>query len=131
MRAALGYDRSYTTSQIGIEMTNTTREIPMTLSQFNEAGKSNPDYVDGVYVGPEARFVGMIGLDGGGDDLNTRMTHPMSRSEVFEWYKASREYFAMMVRHDATMREVTVSIFDSRDLNSIDAEPVSIACFRK
>ena len=109
MRAALGYDRSYTNEMMGAEMTDP-----------GDAGFCETD---------ETRYVGMLGFDGGGDDLNSRMTHPMSRSEFYAWYKASCEYFAMMVKCDATMREVTVSVFDSRDLNSIDAEPVAFSRF--
>lgn len=76
------------------------------------------------------RFVGILGLDGGGNDLNSRATHPMSFAEACEWYKASCEYFAMMVKHDATIREVSVSVYDSRDLNLITAEPIEVRRFR-
>lgn len=76
------------------------------------------------------RFVGILGLDGGNNDLNSRATHPMSFAEASEWYEASCEYFAMMVKHDATIREVSVSIYDSIDIRSITAEPIEVRRFR-
>lgn len=76
------------------------------------------------------QFVGTLGIDGGYMDLNSRMTHPMSFSEAAEWYKASCEYFAMMVKHDATIREVTVSIYNSEGLTEITAEPIEIKRYR-
>jgi hypothetical protein len=77
------------------------------------------------------RFVGTLGLDGGGNDLNSRMTHPMSFAEAADWYKASCEYFAMAIKHDATLVEVTVSIYDAKEVSSITVEPICITYLRK
>lgn len=77
------------------------------------------------------RFVGTLGLDGGGMDLNSRMTHPMSFAESGEWYKASCEYFAMAVKHDATLCEVIVSVYNANDLKKATAEPIHQVIIRK
>ena len=76
------------------------------------------------------RFVGIFAIDGGGNDLNSRATHPMSFSEAADWYTASCEYFAMMVTHDCNVFEVTVSIYNADDINSITAEPIERKVFR-
>lgn len=76
------------------------------------------------------RFVGQFAIDGGGNDLNSRMTHPMSFEEVAEWYRASSEYFAMMVKYDASIHEVFVRIYDADTINSITCEPITQRVFR-
>lgn len=76
------------------------------------------------------QFVGIFGIDGGRMDLNSRATHPMSFGDAAEWYRASCEYFAMMVKHDCNVHEVTVSMYDARDINSITAEPIAQSVFR-
>lgn len=75
-------------------------------------------------------YVGIFAIDGGGNDLNSRATHPMTFREAADWYKASREYFAMMVKYDCNVHEVTVSVYLADDINSIDAEPLAIERFR-
>lgn len=77
------------------------------------------------------RFVGTLGLDDGGMDLNSRMTHPMSFAEAGEWYKASCEYFAMAIKHDAILREVIVGVYNAKDLNKATAEPIQQMVIRK
>lgn len=77
------------------------------------------------------RFVGTLGLDGGGMDLNSRMTNPMSFAEAGEWYKASCEYFAMAVKHDAILREVIVGVYDVDNLTTVTAEPIQQMVIRK
>lgn len=76
------------------------------------------------------RFVGIFDIDGGHMDLNSRATHPMSFAEAGEWYRASCEYFAMMVKHDCNVVEVIVSMYDARDINSITAEPIAQSIFK-
>lgn len=70
-------------------------------------------------------------MDNGSNDLSSRMTHPMSFAEAADWYKASCEYFSVLVWHDATIREATVSIYNADDVNRVTAEPISIEHFRK
>ena len=76
------------------------------------------------------RFVGILAIDGGGNDLNSRATHPMTFGEAAEWFKASCEFFAMMVKHDATIHEASVMIYDANVINSITAEPLDLKRFR-
>lgn len=78
----------------------------------------------------EMRFVGVIGIDGGYNDLTSRMTHPMSFAEIADWYKASREYFAMMVKYDCNVREVRVSVYDADSISAVTAEAIDIKVFR-
>lgn len=79
----------------------------------------------------EMRFVGAIGIDDGGQNLHSRMTHPMSFSEVCEWYSASIEYFTLMVKHDATAREVIVSVYNADTASSANAEAIETRYIRR
>lgn len=76
------------------------------------------------------RFVGQFAIDGGGNDLNSRMTHPMSFEEIAAWYQASRDYFAMMVKYDCNVHEVFVRVYDADDIDSITCEPIAQSVFR-
>lgn len=76
------------------------------------------------------RFVGIFGIDGGDNDLNSRVTHPMPFSEAADWYMASCEYFSMMVKHDCNVFEVTVSVYNAEDINSVTAAPIEMSIFR-
>lgn len=78
----------------------------------------------------EMRFVGVIGIDGGGNDLNSRYTHPMSFTEAAEWFTASRNYFAMMVKHDCNIHEISVSVYNADEISSITVEPIVVNRFR-
>ncbi|MFE1915011.1 hypothetical protein [Streptomyces anandii] len=76
-------------------------------------------------------FVGIVAIDGGGNDLNSFNTKGMSFSEAAEWYSKAVEYARSHVKHTPHIIEARVMMYDESEIHSITAQPLDGIMFRR
>lgn len=126
MRAALGYDRSHTNAQMGTEMT--TREIPLTLSQFNAIGEhhlraaariealeecrmteeeakghNDPTPVD---LMAEARRTALAKCEMTDEEIESATGRSVAQLEIPEWVKEGNREWRNAVQAEALMADI-------------------------
>lgn len=78
------------------------------------------------------RFMGQVAIDQGGNRLNSYETpKELTFGEAADWYSKAVEYVRSMVKHDPSIIEARVMVYDAATIHSVTCVPIDGVMFRQ
>lgn len=75
------------------------------------------------------KFVGIVAIDEGDNNLNSYHTRSMTFGEAAEWYSKATEYVRNMVAVTPSVIEARVLIYNAAEIHSLHVQPIDGVMF--